>query len=1549
MKILHIGDIHLGCTLENMRRNKEIRKALDAVCSLVREHHVEAVLLAGDIFDSSSPSTDSLEIYYCFLGELLLSGCRHVVIIAGNHDSAAFLDAPGDLLRKMNIHIVGKSDPEHPEKEVLLLRDGTGDIKACVCAVPYLRENSVRKFIPEGENTAESNRAWNEGIMFHYRQVLSLARSLRGEHTFPVIGMGHLYATGSSFASEKEDPEAAWTDSPVIGNLSPVDLTGFADGFSYMALGHIHRPQCVAGNPLWRYAGSILPMNLQEKAFVPQVILLDTENIKEIRILPIPENCYQKMCVIRGDMKQLRAALTQLRQCGENVWVKPLYTGEEVLPNWALELCREYNCSSLQILAPEVRRKESKEQKEQLLNRMKEASLARLTPEKLFLAQLEKKGEITLKEQQETLLQLFRSACAEVQENTSGKEEDPGKTSAGESMKFRRLFIRNVNSLYGDHLIDFESEEFNSGIFLISGNTGSGKSSILDAVCLALYGCTPRVGRISDTQDSVMSEGTRELACELTFSLGKTLYRAGFRHARTTRANAQKPFQTPEHKLFRNGIPVEISNNRGIREEITRLIGMNESEFTRCVLLAQGSFDAFLKSKSADRSEILKSITGSSLYTRIGMEINQSYIRTRDQFQLLENELQHIVLLLPEELETLTREHRELAGALHQLEEQTRQCSVFEELFAGVEKSLASVQEAELSLETAQKELQKSFQDRKELADGERAQHCRTAVEQFRNGKKILEDLLLNIGNLQKEYALLEKENTSSSQLFRTQEAALHTWEERYTCAQELFRKIRLLDHTLAEKNKLCIDGENTIARIRQKQKEAGNAYEKASLHWDEVQKKNLAATEYLNTHPEEALLEQKKNSWDLLLASLKKEQSLLAEEKKNLEKQRTALEQAKLQLRKAVEKEKNSAEILEQKKTLYRSLQEEEAGFLSGKTHEEIHLAWAAAEKLSAFFRGDLRREEFLTAGSPCPLCGSTLHPYCEGTASPAEDETYERTAYSLKQRLEGLRKCSTLLAAAEKEIFHLEQKYLEESVTVKHLSAQLKKSEEEYAQNCSVLQERSGENDQQQKALLREISTCLQTEEREESALLSLLRKRIEICRRAQNAVASMAEEHLRFEQASTVFRTLQAQLTDQQKNKEQEIALLKEEWTLLRQERTACFGEKSVEQEAALLEKAMAEAKESYTEAQRKAISCRERCKNVQLNRERLLQTLQKQEAECTALENELHNVLQKYDFASLQEWELLYRDPDRIQALTHAIQNTDLELKRCQTLLEERKQLCSELTSKLPAGLLREENKKNMADLREKTDRTREQLTALQVRLRQDQQSRTKQEETAKILEEKRSLLNNWKYLNDNFGSTQGPNGTDRFGRIAQGYTFRELLYFANQNLLGALRNRFTLVNDSNDPLELNVIDHYRADQERTSRNLSGGESFEVSLALALGLAEMSSISQNAKLGNVLLDEGFGTLDDQALESALELLMELKNTGGKLVGIISHVEKLKEKISAKIEVQNHSGIGTLSGAGVVTGERLYQLSGQTPGSLPGASPRRKRRKNSPSAEE
>ena len=164
--------------------------------------------------------------------------------------------------------------------------------------------------------------------------------------------------------------------------------------------------------------------------------------------------------------------------------------------------------------------------------------------------------------------------------------------------------------------------------------------------------------------------------------------------------------------------------------------------------------------------------------------------------------------------------------------------------------------------------------------------------------------------------------------------------------------------------------------------------------------------------------------------------------------------------------------------------------------------------------------------------------------------------------------------------------------------------------------------------------------------------------------------------------------------------------------------------------------------------------------------------------------------------------------------------------------------------------------------------------------------------------------------------------DRFGRIAQSYTFNELLQHANANRLTSLQRHFKLVSDEEDPLELNVIDHYRFDKVRTSRNLSGGESFEVSLALALGLADMSAVSQNASLGNVLLDEGFGTLDDDSLDSALDLLMQLKSDNNKLVGIISHVAKLREKIEAKIEVTNRDGMGSISGAGVKALTEVHQ---------------------------
>ena len=143
MKVLHIGDIHLGCQLDNLRRHEEFEKVFAFLAEAVRNEGIEAALFAGDIFDSGAPSNESRALYYRFLVRLRNAGCRRIVIISGNHDSAKFLEAPREILEEMDIHVLGRIDPDAPEKEVIAL-GAAEDPAALVCAVPYLRAQGRR-------------------------------------------------------------------------------------------------------------------------------------------------------------------------------------------------------------------------------------------------------------------------------------------------------------------------------------------------------------------------------------------------------------------------------------------------------------------------------------------------------------------------------------------------------------------------------------------------------------------------------------------------------------------------------------------------------------------------------------------------------------------------------------------------------------------------------------------------------------------------------------------------------------------------------------------------------------------------------------------------------------------------------------------------------------------------------------------------------------------------------------------------------------------------------------------------------------------------------------------------------------------------------------------------------------------------------------------------------------------------------------------------------------------------------------------------------------
>ena len=170
-----------------------------------------------------------------------------------------------------------------------------------------------------------------------------------------------------------------------------------------------------------------------------------------------------------------------------------------------------------------------------------------------------------------------------------------------------------------------------------------------------------------------------------------------------------------------------------------------------------------------------------------------------------------------------------------------------------------------------------------------------------------------------------------------------------------------------------------------------------------------------------------------------------------------------------------------------------------------------------------------------------------------------------------------------------------------------------------------------------------------------------------------------------------------------------------------------------------------------------------------------------------------------------------------------------------------------------------------------------------------------------LQKAKKECDKWDRLNALIGSSDGV----KFSRIAQGITFEVLLNFANSNLK-KMTDRYILVRDDSNqskPLELSVIDNYQAGDIRPVRNLSGGESFIVSMALALGLSEMSS--GRTRIDSLFIDEGFASLDEDYLEAALQTLSSLGNREGKLVGVISHVDALKERIAAKIEVSKLSG--------------------------------------------
>ena len=324
MRVLHTSDWHIGRTLYGRKRYEEFEAFLTWLAETIQQNAIDALLVAGDVFDTSAPSNRAQELYYRFLCRVAASSCRHVVVVAGNHDSPSFLNAPKELLKALDVHVVGSSTAS-PEDEVLVLCNEQDAPELIVCAVPYLRDRDIR-VAEAGESVEDKERKLIEGIRTHYAAVAALAEQKREELgvDIPIVGTGHLFTAGGQTVDGDGVREL------YVGSLAHVTAGIFPACFNYLALGHLHVPQKVNGSETIRYSGSPLPMGFGEAKQQKSVCQVEFHSTAaSVQLIDVP--VFQKLERVKGDWDGISSRILELTATDTQGWLEVIYDGTEVI------------------------------------------------------------------------------------------------------------------------------------------------------------------------------------------------------------------------------------------------------------------------------------------------------------------------------------------------------------------------------------------------------------------------------------------------------------------------------------------------------------------------------------------------------------------------------------------------------------------------------------------------------------------------------------------------------------------------------------------------------------------------------------------------------------------------------------------------------------------------------------------------------------------------------------------------------------------------------------------------------------------------------------------------------------------------------------------------------------------------------------------------------------------------------------------------------------------------------------------------------------------
>ncbi|KAF5086946.1 Nuclease SbcCD subunit D [anaerobic digester metagenome] len=410
MKILHTSDWHLGNQICGLKRYDEHEQFLSWLLSLINQEGVDILIVAGDIFDTTTPPNRSLEQYYQFLARAAGSSCRHIVITAGNHDSPSLIAAPRELCKYLNITIVGHV-PDYPEELVTILKDRDGMPELIICPVPYLRDRDVRT-MQAGESAGEKAANLVAGIKARYHAIGSCAETMREEidNSIPIIATGHLFAAGGI---TREDDGCR---DLYLGTLACVGADAFPSCIDYLALGHLHLPQRVCGNDRMRYSGAPLPMGFGETGQTKSVLMLDVQDSRNMSVKEIAVPVFQSMYRISGTFDEVIEELCRLKMEYSPALVEVMLEDPRIIPDASERIRTTIQGSPIEVLRVKAQRVSA----QALQPGSDEESLAGLSPEEVFKRRLDA-AEISGKDRQE-LLESFREIYTELQEEDNNSE-----------------------------------------------------------------------------------------------------------------------------------------------------------------------------------------------------------------------------------------------------------------------------------------------------------------------------------------------------------------------------------------------------------------------------------------------------------------------------------------------------------------------------------------------------------------------------------------------------------------------------------------------------------------------------------------------------------------------------------------------------------------------------------------------------------------------------------------------------------------------------------------------------------------------------------------------------------------------------------------------------------------------------------------------------------------------------------------------------------------------------------------------------------------------